>query len=329
MRDPFEGHRRRSGIPDEIPVLDMLRERAPLFLKIGAFVLVLIVIARGTYSVGPGEQGVIRTFGRESGKTGPGLHYRVPFVQDVDVVNLEQIRRLEIGAPTDKGQPSEAHMLTGDANIVDVQLIVQYRVTDSSRFLFRMRAPEAALRSASEVALRSLVGTTDIDGVITTGRERVQDETRVFLQRLMDDYESGITVTEVKLLAVDAPTEVRDAFHEVVRAREEKEKVINQALGYQADLIPRARGEARKIEREAEGYKEERILRAKGDGARFTATLAEYRRAERVTRDRLHLEAMERIVGRLEGKVIVDGELSKSVLPLLNLGQAAKGEKRP
>jgi membrane protease subunit HflK len=160
--------------------------------------------------------------------------------------------------------------------------------------------------------------------VITTGREKVQAETRAMLQRLMDEYQSGISVTEVKLLAVDAPDEVQDAFHDVVRAREEKEKLINQAKGYMADVIPRARGEARRIEREAEAYKEQRVLRAKGDAAKFEAITAEYQKAERVTRDRLHLEAVERIIGRIEHRVLVDEDLARGMLPLLPLG-AARG----
>src|SRR5690606_12236211 len=209
------------------------------------------------------------TFGRESGKTGPGLHYRIPFVQDVNVVNIEEIRRLEVGFRGDKRVPTEALMLTGDENIVEAQMIVQYRITDPSKYLFELARPEETLRATAEVALRSMVGRTNIDDVITTGREQVQAETREWLQKLMEPYQSGLSVTEVKLQMVDAPDEVKQAFHDVVRAREEKEKLINQAMGYKADLIPRARGEARKIERDAEGYREQRVLRAKGDAAKF------------------------------------------------------------
>jgi len=136
----------------------------------------------------------------------------------------------------------------------------------------------------------------------------------------VDNYESGIRVTGVKLQSIDAPDAVRDAFHEVVRAREEKEKLINQAMGYNADLIPRARGEVRKIVREAEGYREQRVLEAKGDSEKFDATYAEYRKAERVTRQRLYLETMERVLGRTPHKVLVDERLSKTALPVLPLG---------
>jgi membrane protease subunit HflK len=262
--------------------------------------------------------------GRESGKTGPGLHYRMPLVQRADVVNVEQIRRLEVGFRGDKREDHEALMITGDENIVEAQMIVQYRVADPSKYLFRLEDPESALRATAEVALRSMVGNTGIDEVITTGREKVQGDTHARLQKLMDDYDSGLSITEVKLQVVDAPDQVRDAFHDVVRAREEKEKLMNQARGYQADVIPRARGEARKLEREAEGYKEERVLRANGDGARFDAAFREYKKAERVTRARLHLEAIERVLLGMEKKVLVDARASHGVLPFLPLTGVAQ-----
>lgn len=294
--------------------------------KLGPIVLglVLLILAfSGTFSVGPGEIGVLRTFGKESGRAGPGLHYRLPLVQTVDVVNVEQVRRLEVGFPAEGQQTNDALMLTGDENIVEARMIVQYRVTDPSKYLFELADPELTLLSTAEVALRSMVGRTSIDDVITTGRETVQSETRAWLQKLMNDYKSGLTITEVKLQAVDAPEEVREAFHDVVRAREEKEKLINQAKGYQADLIPRARGEARKIEREAEAYREERVLRAKGDAAKFEAQLAEYSKAADVTRERLYLETLERILTRADKMTVVDKDLAKGTLPVLQLGAGA------
>ncbi len=326
MRSQFDDSGGRPDVGEVVnQVSDAFRRNMRNIGPILAGVVVLVLLATGIYSVGPGEQGVVRTFGRESGKTGPGLHYRFPFVQRKDVVNIEKIRRIEVGFRGDQRVPHEALMLTGDENIVEAQMIVQYRVTDPSKFLFRIRDPEDTLRATAEVALRSMVGRTSIDEVITTGREKVQSETRSWLQKLMDEYQSGISVTEVKLQTVDAPDEVKEAFHDVVRAREEKEKLINQAMGYKADLIPRARGEARKIEREAEGYKEQRVLRANGDASKFESVLAEYTKAERVTRERLYLETMERILGKIDKKVVVDKELAKGALPILQLGPQAAG----
>lgn len=293
---------------------------------------VLVLLLSGIYSVGPGEQGVVRTFGRESAKTGPGLHYSIPIVQRVNVVNVENVRRVEVGFRGKERVPNEALMITGDENIVEAQMIIQYRVTDTSKALFRLKDPEDTLRAAAEVALRGKVGQTTIDEVLTTGREKVQDETRTWLQELMNAYQSGLTIMEVKLLVVDAPNEVREAFHDVVRAREEKEKLINQAKGYRADVLPRARGEAEQVMREAEGYKEQRVLRARGDAARFDATLAEYRKAEGVTRERLYLETMERILGKIETKTLVDKSVAQGALPILSLPGAAAvtaGGKQP
>ncbi len=326
MRVPFNPQPGRD--PGEI-VRDALRKRAGLIFRIALAAVLVVAALRSVFSVGPGEVGIVRTFGRFSSRAEPGLHYRVPIVQNVDVVNVEQIRRIEVGFRGDKRILTESHMITGDENIVDAQMIVQYRVSDPTKYLFHLREPEDALRATAEVALRSMVGRTSIDDVITTGRERVQEDTLKWLQKLMDEYESGISITDVKLLAVDAPDEVRDAFHDVVRAREEKEKVINQAKGYRADLIPRARGEAQKMEREAEGYKEERVLRAKGDAAKYNAFFAEYVKAPAVTRQRLYLETMERVMARFERKVLVDGDLTKGSVPVLPLGALGVGAMQP
>ncbi|MFQ5830373.1 MAG: FtsH protease activity modulator HflK, partial [Candidatus Methylomirabilia bacterium] len=233
--------------------------RPPRFSKTlvlaGVIVVLLIWLATGIYVVGPGEQGVVRQFGKVVDTTGAGLNYRYPWpIQRVDVVNVERIQRLEVGFRSDRRRPGRIHpipaeslMLTGDENIVDTELIVQYRIRDPKQFLFRLRNPIQTLRAATEIALRSRVGNTTIDEVLTVGRARVQEETRDFLQQLMDTYESGVLITAVKLQQVDAPDQVKDAFHEVVRAREDREKLINQARGYREDLIPKARGQAQEI----------------------------------------------------------------------------------
>ena len=298
---------------------DWLRRLLPRLAPFGLVVLALIWLATGIYVVRPGQVGVVRTFGKETSRTEPGLNYRLPWpVQRVDVVSTEQVRRIEVGLSRGQRVPEEALMLTGDENIVEAQMIVQYRVADPAQYLFRLRDPDGALRSSTEVALRSVVGSMTIDQVMIEERAKVQEETRVFVQRLMDDYESGIAITEVKLQAADPPDAVKDAFHDVVRAREDREKLINQARGYQADILPRARGAAEQILREAEGYKEERVLRAQGEAARFLSVLAEYEKAREVTRDRLHLETVEQILADTD-KIIVDGDISQGLVPLLSL----------
>jgi len=287
-------------------------------------------LASGFFIVSPGEQGIIRRFGEKVRLASAGLNWRMPWpVERVDIVNVDQIRRIEVGFGMQSressvyrrggGGRSDAMMLTGDENIVEAQIIVQYKVSDPAKYLFRLFDPEGTLYTATEVALRSAVGRSTIDDVLTVGRLKVQEETRDFLQRLMDNYESGLMITEVRLQVVDPPDQVKDAFHEVVRAREDRERLINEAKGYQEDVIPRARGEAQKMLRGAEAYKEERVLRAQGDAVRFTALLGEYQKAREVTWNRLQIETLEKIYP-LATKVIVDPQAGANVLPLLPLG---------
>ncbi len=295
------------------------RHLGPVFVTL----LLLLVLALGVYQVEPGEVAVIRTLGKETGRAGPGLHVMIPLIQRKDVVNVARIRRIEVGFRGNQRQQEEAQMLTGDENIVDAEMIVQYRIADPSKFFFRLANPEGTLRATAEVALRSVIGQTTIDDAITKGRGLVQTKTRELLQRLMDTYQSGLAITEVKLQAVDPPEEVKDAFHDVVRAREEKEKLINQARGYSEDVIPRARGDAEQQIREAEGYREQRILRAQGDAKKFDSIYAEYDKAKDVTRRRLYLETMDRVLSSVTDKTIVDANLPGSTLPVLNLGKKA------
>ncbi len=300
-----------------------LKHKLPRLLPIIIAVVALLWLSSGVYVVDPGHVGVVRTFGKETARTEPGLNYRIPWpVQQVNVVSVEQIRRIEVGFRAGQRVSEEALMLTGDENIVEAQMIVQYRVADPAKYLFRLRDPEGALHAATQVALRSTVGNMTIDQVMIEERAKVQDDTRVFVQRLMDDYQSGIAITEVKLQAADPPDAVKDAFHDVVRAREDREKLINQARGYQADIVPRARGAAQQILREAEGYREQRVLRAEGESARFLSVWAEYDKAKTVTRDRLHLETVEKILPDVD-KVIVDGKVGERLMPLLPMSGGA------
>jgi len=306
------------------------RERLGTVGRLWPFVIaagVLLWLASGIYMVQPAEVAVIRTFGQETGRSGPGLYYRLPApIQLVDTVNVEQIRRAEIGFRTQDGKmvrvPAEALMLTRDENIVDAQLIVQYRVKDPSQYLFRLRDPQEALAASTEVALRSAVGRAPIDEILTTGRSQVQGMTRIFLQALLDTYESGLQVTDVKLQVADPPEQVKDAFQEVVRAREDRERLMNEARAYREDILPKARGQAQETLRGAEAYKEQRTLEAQGDVSRFVAVLREYKKSKDVTRDRLHLEAIERILSR-SNNIVLDGQGASGVMPFLPLRDGA------
>jgi membrane protease subunit HflK len=281
-------------------------------------------LASGIYIVGPGEMGVIRQFGKEVDQTSPGLRYRLPWpIQTHDVVHLARVRRAEIGLRTDtsgkvRPEPKEALMLTGDENIVDAQLFVQYVVKDPSQFLFRVRQPETVLKASAEVALRSVVGRNSIDYTMTEGRVVVQDEIKKYLQTLLDEYQTGLMVTEARLLVVDPPEEVKDAFHDVVRAWEDRERLMREAEGYREDLIPKARGEAAQIVRSAEAYKEQRVIRAQGDATKFLDVLKAYKKAKEVTRERLYLETLDKILVGKE-KYILPPEGKDSVLKWLPL----------
>lgn len=304
-------------------------------------VALLAWLASGIYFVEPGEIGVERLFGKEVAQTNPGPHYAFPRpIQDVDKVNVQTIRRAEIGFRTHArgNQPAlterhleEALMLTGDENIADIQVVVQYRVTDPSAFLFKVMAPEIALRSATEVALRGIIGKTNIDDAMTVGRSTVEADVSSFLQRLLDDYGTGLHVIELKLLVVDPPDEVKDSFHEVVRALEDKERLVREAEGYREDLVPKARGDAEKMVKDAEAYMEKRFREAEGEAKRFNQVLEEYQKAKRVTRERLYLEFVQEKLAGIE-KIVINPSVGagiQKVLPLkslIDLRPAAAGK---
>ena len=290
------------------------------FLVLGVLVLALVIwLSRGVYTVQPGEQAALRLFGKFDSIQGPGLHWFWPSpIGTHAVVNTAEVRRLELGVRG--GQPilSESLMITGDPdeegnpgeapNIVDVQLLVQYDIKDIKAFLFRVIDPDGVtIKDVAETALRQIVGSRPIDDVLTDQKETVQADTKLLLQRLLDDYETGIRVREVKLLNVFAPEQVKDAFDDVVRAKEDKARIINLADAYKEDILPRARGEAARARQAAEGFKQEQIARATGEANRFLAILEEFNKAEAVTRQRLYLEAMEDILPSITKFIIAPG----------------------
>ncbi len=292
-----------------------------ILLVIAAVVGFVLWLMTSVYIVGPGEQGVVSRFGRAVARTGPGLrlHWPAPF-EWVDIVNLEMVRRIEIGfrsQPTVRVIPEESHMLTGDENTVYVQAIVQYQVKDSVQYLFRVADPDQALRDAAEVGLRSVIGHTTIEEILTVGRAKIQDSTRTLMQQLLDTYEAGLVVTEVKLQVIEPPEQVRDAFHEVVRAREDRERLINEAQGYQEDVLPKARGQAEQMVYAAEAYKAQRVIRAEGEAAKFIAVLQEYEKARDVTEQRLYIETMQRVLPQAQ-KIVINSGQEGNILPFLS-----------
>ena len=296
--------------------------------------LVALWLATGVYSVGPDEVGVVRTFGKFTRVVQSGLNWKFPSpIETVNTPKVTEVKRIEIGFRTLKnGQyrtvEKESLMLTGDENIVDAEMIVQYKIKDPISYLFKIVAPELTVREAAEASLRTVVGRNKIDETLTTGKFTIQEETKEQLQLILDKYNSGIHVVAVQLQDVSPPKEVLGAFKDVASAKEDKNRMINQAEGYRNDVIPKARGEAEAMIRDAEGFRESRIKRSEGDAVKFTTILKEYRKAKSITEKRLYLETMEKVLPDIE-KIIVPDKDSGNMLNLLNLntGKGTGGKK--
>ena len=292
-------------------------------LPILGIALVLWLLT-GIYVVGPDEVGVVQTFGKYSRAGQSGLNYHFPYpIETVKTPKVTEVKRIEIGfRSVGKNQyqtvERESLMLTGDENIVDAEMIVQYKIKDPEAYLFNFIKPELTVREASEASLRTVVGRHNIDEALTSGKFMIQEETKELVQSILDKYNTGILVVAVQLQDVSPPQQVIAAFKDVASAKEDKNKMVNQAEGYRNDLIPKARGEAQSMIREAEGYKKARIARAEGDVAKFSAVLKEYRKAKGVTETRMYLETMEEILPKIQ-KIIIPDAKSGNLINLLNL----------
>ena len=318
----------------EIPDFGMKTFIYPALLLI----LVWIFFAGPFYVVDPEENGVVRTFGKLTQITQPGLRFKFPWpIQTVNLVNVEEVRRLELGFRTVRAGgtsssaqyrkvPSEALMLTGDENIVSVDLVVQYKIKDAGQFLFRVADPKRAVSHAAEAAIRQIVGGQPIDQTLTTGKATIEAETKQLLQKVLDGYQAGVFVAQVKLQDVTPPQQVDAAFKDVQSAKEEKEKKVNIALGYRNEIIPQARGEAAQALQEAEAYRQKRVKEAEGDASRFTQMLTEYRLAKDVTRTRMYLETMEQVLPKMD-MYIVDGKDAGGLVNVLSLEKVKGGAK--
>jgi len=292
-------------------------------LPILGIALVLWLLT-GIYVVGPDEVGVVQTFGKYSRAAQSGLNYHFPYpIETVKTPKVTEVKRIEIGfRSVGKNQyqtvERESLMLTGDENIVDAEMIVQYKIKDPEAYSFNFIQPELTVREASEASLRTVVGRHNIDEALTSGKFMIQEETKELVQSILDKYKTGIIVVAVQLQDVSPPQQVIAAFKDVASAKEDKNKMVNQAEGYRNDIIPKARGEAQAMIREAEGYRNARIARAEGDVAKFSAVLKEYRKAKGVTETRMYLETIEEILPNKE-KIIIPDAKSGNLINLLNL----------
>lgn len=301
--------------------------------------LVLVVLVFGSfYQIQPEEVGVVLRFGAYHRTTDPGLHVKIPLVETVRPVPVQRQLKQEFGFRTvEAGVRSsyeatpyedEALMLTGDLNVAVVEWIVQYRVADPYRFLFRVRNVEDTFRDMNEAVMREVVGDRTVTEVLTVGRQEIETTVQTALQELADQYESGIVVDQVVLQDVNPPDPVKPSWDAVNQAQQQRDRLINEAQARYNQVIPRARGEAEQTILRAEGYALERVNTSEGDAAAFNALVEEYLRAPEVTRQRMYLETMQQLLPRLGGKLFLD-EDAQGVLPLLPLDSLQQLAGRP
>jgi membrane protease subunit HflK len=298
-------------------------------------VLVFVWLASGLYRVLPDEQGVVLRFGKFIKTTQPGLNYHIPFpVETVETPKVTKVNRMDIGFRSERESgfssgggvadvPQESLMLTGDENIVNIDFSVFWVIKDAGKFLFEIQDPEGTVKAAAETAMREVIAKSDIQPILTEGRAIIEIETQEIIQSILDEYQSGIQVTQVQTQKADPPDQVIDAFRDVQAARADMERSKNEAEAYANDVIPRARGEAQKILQAAEAYKNQVVAKAEGEASRFVSIYDEYAKAKEVTQERMYLETMEKVLADIE-KVIIEKNAGSGVVPYLPLPELNK-----
>jgi len=281
-------------------------------------VVIAVLAMESFYIVQPAERGVVKRFGAYHTVTAPGPHLKLPFIDTVDVVNVDQVNKFQ----------HRAQMLTKDENIADVTLEVQFRIQDAADFLFQDADPGNTIHGAMESSLREVIGKSRLDDIITENRSAIASAVRQGTQQLIDLYRTGLIVTNVNIQRADVPEAISEAFADAIRAREDKERLQNQAQSYANDVVPRARGEAARLVEDAKGYKARVTAEADGESQRFLALLREYEKAPQVTRERLYLETMQDVLTNT-GKVLLDVKEGSNLtyLPLDRMIQPSTREK--
>jgi membrane protease subunit HflK len=271
----------------------------------------------GVYIVQPNEQAVVTTFGAYSRSEGPGLRYHIPFpIEGVEKVAVTTLNRTDVGASGENEAPAESLMLTGDEQIVDLNFSVTWRISDPAKYLFSIRDPNRALKNVAESAMREVVGRIPLQPIISTERGQVQQRTAELMQEVLDSWGTGISVVEVQIRSADPPQEVAADFREVNNAVQDADSKKNEADTYANRVVNEAKGDAARIIEGAQAYREQAEREAKGEAARFDQLYAEYRRAPGVTRERLYIETMQRILQNTN-KVVIDakGATAPIILP--------------
>lgn len=290
--------------------------------------LLIFFIWQSVFIVAPDEEGVVKRFGVPVRAVEPGPHFKIPIAETVLQPKVAKLYRVEVGFRTNQqGRqqmvPQEALMLTGDMNILAIEFIVQYKIKEARNFLFNVADIHETIGKAAEASMREVVGKSKIDEALTTGKAVIQQDTLTLLQTILDQYQAGVQIAAVQLQDVDPPEAVAAAFKDVTNAKEDREKLINQAQGYRNDIIPRAKGEAAELVNRARGFAQARVNRAQGETNRFLATLKEYNQAKDVISKRIYIETMEEILPNVE-KIIIDGKGGERLLPYLPLDRRGK-----
>ena len=311
------------------PFRNMVRIATRNIKPIVIVIILLILIFGALFQIKPEELGVVTRYGKYNRTVEPGLNLKIPFLETVYKVPVERQQKLEFGfrttstssletSYTKTNTKAESLMLTGDLNLADVEWVVQYRISNAYNFLFKVRNPETSLRDISEASMRQVVGDRTVNEVLTVGRTEVASSAQAMIQRLSNEYSLGVKIDQVVLQDVNPPDEVKAAFNAVNQAQQEKETLINEAKSAYNKVIPKARGQAQETIQKAEGYALERVNNAQGEVARFTDLYKEYIKAPEVTRRRIYLETMNKVLPQLGNKIITDKN-GNNVLPLLQM----------
>ncbi|MDH4064571.1 MAG: FtsH protease activity modulator HflK [Acidobacteriota bacterium] len=339
----FRRYPRVSGVDRFLRDVEAVRARVLRSGRPVVWGLGLVLMAAGLFStlyqVQPEEVGVVVRFGKYMRTTEPGLRMKIPFLEQVYRIPVQRQLKEEFGFRTaDAGVrttfskadfSSESMMLTGDLNVAVVEWIVQYRVADPYLYLFKVRNITETFRAMNEAVMRQVVGDRTVTEVLTVGRQAIETRVEELLRELTQQYQLGITIEQVVLQDVNPPDPVKPSWDEVNQAQQQRDRLINEARGEYNKVIPRAKGEAQQAVLEAEGYSLNRVNRAQGESARFRSVQEAYQRAPDVTRRRLHLETMERVLTRSGGKLLVDAD-ARGILPLLPLdGLRTAGAQAP
>lgn len=312
----------------KITNLDNSRNNFGKYFKLAALIAVLLWLASGFYQVQPSEEALVLRFGKYVNTTDAGLHYHLPYpIEDIVKVNVTQERSINLGTAENSGYGqnsfTESHMLTGDENIVDINLTVVWKIKNAKDYVFNMRSPDDTVQVAAQSVLREIVGQSEMQPIITGNRGKVEDDTKEELQKVLDEFGSGIQIVRVKLQKADPPREVVDAFNEVQRAKADMERFKNEAEAYRNEVLPKAKGKAAQIIQDAEAYKAATVNKAKGESGRFASVYDAYKNGKTVTVKKMYIDTMENVL-KNSNKVILEQGEKGNVLPILPLANGAK-----